>query len=179
MPTARVAPAPLSLAEQVCLALVAEGVSHGWAIGSLLARTGELGRIWTLSRPLTYRAIDSLVERGLVTRAGVEVGKGRDRIVLAPTAAGRRASKAWLDQPVAHLRDIRTELLLKLSLRQRVGLPNAPLLEAQIAALEPAVESLVARPTETDLIARWRYESASAARRFLEGALRAEAGKLA
>jgi PadR family transcriptional regulator AphA len=166
--------APLSLAEQVCLALVVEGVSHGWAIGSLLARGGDLGRIWSLSRPLTYRAIDSLVERALVTRAGVEAGRGRDRSVLAATTRGRRASAAWLDEPVVHLRDIRTELLLKLSLRQRRHLATAPLLEAQIAALEPAVESLVAQPTETDLIARWRSESAAAARRFLEGALAAE-----
>ena len=127
----------MSLAEQVCLALVVEGVRHGYAIGSLLARTGELGRVWSLSRPLTYRAIDSLVDRGLVTRAGVEVGKGRERSVLAPTPAGRRAAKAWLDRPVTHLRDIRTELLLKLSLRQRAGVPTAPLLAAQIAARLP------------------------------------------
>ena len=29
-----------SFAEHVCLALVVEGVSHGWAIGSLLATDG-------------------------------------------------------------------------------------------------------------------------------------------
>jgi len=172
--TARGSDAPLSLAEQACLALVVEGVSHGWAIGSLLARGGELGRIWSLSRPLTYRAIESLVERRLITRAGVVAGQGRDRSVLAATARGRRATTAWLDQPVAHLRDMRTELLLKLALRQRRNLATAPLLEAQIARLEPALESLVAQPMETDLIARWRAESAAAARRFLEGALAQE-----
>jgi len=174
--TARGSDAPPSLAEQACLALVVEGVSHGWAIGSLLAPGGDLGRIWTLSRPLTYRAVESLVDRRLITRAGVEAGQGRDRSVLAATTRGRRTTTAWLDQPVAHLRDVRTELLLKLTLRQRRGLPTAPLLEAQIAALEPALESLVAQPTESDLIARWRSESAQATRRFLEGALAAEQG---
>ena len=58
----------LSVAEQVCLALVVEGQSHGWAIGTLLAPEGDVGRVWTLSRPLTYRAVDGLVDKGLVAR---------------------------------------------------------------------------------------------------------------
>jgi PadR family transcriptional regulator AphA len=115
-----------------------------------------------------------LVDQQLITRAGVEAGRGRDRSVLAATARGRRTTAAWLDQPVVHLRDIRTELLLKLTLRQRRDIPTAPLLTAQIAALAPALESLVAQATESDLIARWRSESARATRRFLEGALAAE-----
>jgi len=163
----------LSMAEHVCLTLIVEGVSHGWAIGSLLARDGELGRIWTLSRPLTYRAIDGLVEQALVRRTGVQAGRGRDRSVLAATATGRRAAVAWLEAPVAHLRDIRIELLLKLTLRQRLQLPTAPLLEAQIAALAPAVDALSTAPADEDLIARWRRESALAAQRFLDGALAA------
>ena len=165
MSAARSTDAPLSLAEHVCLALVVEGVAHGWAIGSLLAPDGELGRVWSVSRPLTYRAIDVVVARGLLDRAGVEAGRGRDRQVLAPTAAGRRETRVWLDRPVAHLRDLRSELLLKLTLRRRRGLPVSPLLEAQ----------LVKRHDGDDLTARWRAESARAARRFLEGALAAEA----
>src|SRR5688572_2509476 len=113
---------PLSVAEGVCLVLVTQGITHGWAIGSLLAPDGELGRIWTLSRPLTYRAIDALGERGLVARCGTTAGAGRDRTVLEATAAGRRIAAAWLDEPVSHVRQIRTELLLKLALRQRAGL---------------------------------------------------------
>jgi hypothetical protein len=53
------APEP-SFAELVCLTLIIQGVAHGWALGTMLAPDGELGRIWTLSRPLTYRAIDGL-----------------------------------------------------------------------------------------------------------------------
>src|SRR5262245_50728496 len=36
---------PLSFAEHVCLVLISQKVSHGWALGSLLAPEGELGRI--------------------------------------------------------------------------------------------------------------------------------------
>ena len=107
----------LPFAEWVCLTLITQKVSHGWALGTMLAPDGEVGRIWTLSRPLTYRAIDGLVDKGLITRTGQAAGRGRDRVILAATPAGRRVVKRWLDAPVEHLRDVRTELLVKLYLR--------------------------------------------------------------
>ena len=68
--TPRAVPTEPSFAEWVCLTLVNQKVSHGWALGTMLAPDGELGRIWTLSRPLTYRAIDGLVDKRLITRRG-------------------------------------------------------------------------------------------------------------
>jgi len=171
-PRASHAPArPLSLAEQTCLALVAQGLQHGWAIGSALAPDGELGRIWSLSRPLTYRAVDALVEQRLVTRRGSSPGHGRERTLLAPTAAGRRTSRAWLDEPVDHLRDVRTELLLKLELRRGAGLPLEPLLLAQRDASTAQLEALSRAQAGGDLVDLWRAESARAIRRFLDHAL--------
>jgi PadR family transcriptional regulator AphA len=155
----------------VCLALVVEGLSHGWALGTVLAPSGELGRIWTLSRPLTYRAIDGLVDKELVTRRGRATGSGRVRANLVPTAAGRRAAQHWLDAPVQHLRDIRTELLVKLALRTRVGLDDTTLLAAQEIELGRAIDHLIStKPTE-DLVDLWRRENARAVRRFLNQAL--------
>lgn len=162
----------LNLAEHVCLAAVADGARHGWAIGTMLSPDAEIGRIWTLSRPLTYRAVDELVERGLLTRRGTEAGRGRDRTVLQITAAGRRALAAWLETPVEHVRDVRTELLLKLTLRQRAGMGSAALLRAQRDRLAPAIDALTAGGSSDDLVARWRRESARAVRRFVDGALR-------
>jgi molybdopterin-binding protein len=159
----------LGLGEHLCLALVAEGISHGWAVGAVVAPDGELGRIWSLSRPLTYRAIEQLVERKLVTRTGTAAGRGRDRRTVAVTAAGRKANRRWLDEPVEHLRDVRTELLLKLELRRRAGLPLEPLLDAQRDALRPIVDALV-EARDPDLVARWRREHARAVRRFLTSA---------
>jgi DNA-binding PadR family transcriptional regulator len=158
----------VALAEPVCLALVAEGATHGWAVAGLLAPDGEVGRIWGLSRPLTYRALDQLVVAGLVQRAGREPGRGRARTVLAATARGRRQNRRWLDRPVAHLRDVRTELLVKLELRRRAGLDPTPLLDAQQVAFAPLVERLTgADAAPGDLAALWRQESASAVVRFL------------
>ncbi len=168
----RPSPSEASFAEQVCLALVCQQVSHGWALGTLLAPDGEVGRIWTLSRPLTYRAIDGLVDRRLVTRQGRHAGHGRDRLVLAPTASGRRVSRRWLDAPVQHLRDVRTQLLVKLFLRERAGLECESLLLAQKRLFEPAMDGLTSTRDDEDLVDVWRRESARAVRRFLDQTLR-------
>ena len=89
---ARASSAAPSLGEHVALALVAQGEEHGWAVGTRLAPDGDIGRIWTLSRALTYRAIELLVERGLVARRGTAQGRGGDRTLLRPTAADARRS---------------------------------------------------------------------------------------
>jgi molybdopterin-binding protein len=176
--TARAVAHELSLAEQVCLALIAQKVSHGWAVGTMLAPEGEIGRIWSLSRPLTYRAIDGLVAKGLVTRRGLSAGHGRDRVIVAATSAGRRIASQWLDTPVAHLRDVRTELLVKLFLRQRAGLDNETLLRAQQRVFAPTIDVLTSCDVNDDLVDLWRRESARAVRRFLVQAL-APSGDLA
>ena len=159
------------MAEWVCLTLISQKVSHGWALGTMLAPDGEIGRIWSLTRPLTYRAIDGLVDRGLVTRTGQTAGRGRDRVTLAATPAGRRHASRWLDQPVEHLRDVRTELLVKLFLRERAGLDSAGLLTAQRQRFSPTIDALTSADPDDDLVDLWRRESARAVRRFLDQAL--------
>jgi PadR family transcriptional regulator AphA len=152
-----------TLAEHACLTLVVQGVSHGWAIGSLLTPDGELGRVFTLSRPLTYRAIDGLVAQGLVRRKE-PTGGTRDRATLTATAAGRRAAATWLDSPVDHVRDVRVELMVKLLLRERAGLPRADLARAQLAALP--FDRLLSGGDD-DLVDLWRREHARSVQAFL------------
>jgi PadR family transcriptional regulator AphA len=151
----------LSLADQVCLALVAEGPVHGWAIVKTMAPEGDVGRIWSLSRPLTYRSIDRLADDGLIERTRV----GR-RAELRITTAGRRISRQWRSEPVEHLRDLRTEFLLKLHLDERSGASSGDLVERQLETLRPVIEALTSGPPE-DAIEAWRQESARAAERFL------------
>jgi molybdopterin-binding protein len=168
---AKTTPTEASFAELVCLTLIIQGVGHGWALGTTLAPDGELGRIWTLSRPLTYRAIDGLADKGMAARRGQGAGQGRERVALVATPAGRRASKRWLDTPVRHVRDVRTELLVKLTLRERAGLDNTDLLAAQQELFEPAIDVLTSTGADDDLVDLWRRESARAVRRFLDQAL--------
>ncbi len=152
----------LSLADHACLAVIGEGATHGWAIVKLMSPDSELGRIWSLSRPLTYRSIDRLVDLDLVRRADV----GR-RAQLRITTAGRRERQRWLDRPVDHLRDLRTVFLLKLELRRRAGLPIDDLVASQRRHLDSAIAALTV-PAPSDPVGLWRQESALAARRFLD-----------
>jgi PadR family transcriptional regulator AphA len=160
----------LSLAEGTCLALVVSGHRHGWALVRELAPDGSIGRIWSLSRPLTYRAIDQLVDRGLLERAGTAPGGGKARTLVEPTAAGRRAGRRWVRTPVTHLRDVRTELLVKLALAERLGLDRVAILRAQQRALDPIISAIAARPP-SDPVDVWRLESSAAVRRFLDAAI--------
>jgi PadR family transcriptional regulator AphA len=160
----------LSLAEGTCLTLVVSGHRHGWALVRELAPEGSIGRVWSLSRPLTYRAIDQLVDRGLLERAGTAPGGGKARTLLEPTAAGRRTGRRWVRTPVAHLRDVRTELLVKLALAERLGLDRVAILRAQRRALDPIMSAIAARPP-SDPVDVWRFESSAAVGRFLDAAI--------
>ena len=158
--------AGLSLAEAVCLTLVAREPRHGWSIVKALAPDGEVGRVWTLSRPLTYRALEALASAELIEPRGEEPGSGPPRTIWRATPKGRRISRAWLRRPVSHPRDMRTEFLLKVEL----GAPAAELAGAQLEAFAPAFAGLQrsADADPADVVARWRVESAEATRRFLE-----------
>ena len=71
------------LARDVVLALVVLTPRHGWAVHEELAPSGTIGRAWTLSRQLVYRAIDTLVADGLVKRATPKDGGGADKVLEA------------------------------------------------------------------------------------------------
>jgi PadR family transcriptional regulator AphA len=159
----------LSLAEAVCLTLVAHEPTHGWSIVRTLAPDGDIGRIWSLSRPLTYRALTALKDEALIEPQGSEAGGGPPRTVWRATERGKRLARAWLRRPVRHPRDMRTEFLLKLAL----GASGAPLARAQLDAFAPVFAGLQrsAAAEPDDVVARWRLESAEATNRFLRSLL--------
>jgi molybdopterin-binding protein len=80
-------------------------------------------------------------------------------------------ASGWLDAPVEHLREVRTELLVKLALRERAGLVNEALLSEQRLLFEPAIDALTSTRDGEDLVDLWRRENARAVRRFLDEAL--------
>ena len=159
---------PRSLTEWVVLGLIAERPTHGFALARLLARGGEVGRVWAATRPLTDRAIDQLAADGFIEPVRTEVGAGPPRTVHRATATGRRALRRWLSQPVAHPREVRAELLVKLLLLERAGKPTGPLLAAQREAFAEVLE-VTRRASAQDSVSRWRAEQAAAIDRFLQG----------
>ena len=154
------------LARNVVLALVVHTPRHGWAIHEELAPTGEIGRAWTLSRQLVYRAIDTLVEDGLVKRATPKDGGGADKVIISATALGKRANAKWLDTPVTHLRDVRTELVVKIMLREKFGLVLASFIDSQRKVFNPLIAAINADTSDSPVNV-WRKESANAVARYL------------
>lgn len=157
----------LLLGEWACLGVLCQGPTHGFAVAGRLKPDGDLGRVWTMSRPLTYRALDQLVAKDCAHTVGEEPGiAGGNRTILGPTRRGRRRFREWVVTPVEHLRDLRSELLLKLVLAEAIGIPTAPLVAAQRAVVGERAAAL-GDPDPTDVVALWRHESAQAAVRFL------------
>jgi DNA-binding PadR family transcriptional regulator len=162
---------PLSLAEWVVLAVVAEQPTHGFPIAQLTAGSGELGRIWHIPRPVVYRSMTRLAAAGLITEDGLEPGRGPQRTIYAITPAGRKAVAGWLRRPVEHVRDVRSHLLMKLALLHRSGADPTDLLRRQREVLAPIARAIAGeRPSPTGFEATllaWRRASAGAAIAFL------------
>ena len=161
----------LTLTEWVVLALVTEGPTHGWAIARAMRPAGSIGAVWSCRAPLVYRAITRLVEADLVRAAGPAQGNGPNRTLLQATAAGIEAVGAWLREPVAHVRDLRSELLVKLLLLERRGLDRAPLVGRQRERLDELAAGLESQADgaagSERLVALWRSTTMRAARDFL------------
>ena len=162
----------LSLTEWVVLALLAEAPSHGFAVARTLSRATALGEVWTVPRPLVYRAIGRLEEQGMVASAGEEPGDpGPTRMVYQTTGKGKKAVAQWRGEPVQHLREVRSAFLAKVLLRQRAGEPLAPLVAAQRAVFDPLFQRLADQFDEGEgsrVVASWRYESSQAVARLLD-----------
>jgi len=163
----------LRAGEWAVLALVAESPTHGFAIARAMAPEGEVGQIWSVRRPLVYRAIETLTRVGLVRPAGtVPSRSGPRRTVLEATPTGKRAVTRWLREPVAHVRDARSLLMLKLLFLTRRDADLEPLLTAQRAHFAQLAERLTGAAEEAEGFDRalmlWRLESTTAATRFVE-----------
>jgi PadR family transcriptional regulator AphA len=176
-----VAAVELTVTEWAVLGAFSNGATHGFAAARLLAPEGAIGRVWTVSRPLVYRAIGALSAEGLVVESGTAPGSaGPRRRVVRLTEAGERALAGWLVKPVTHVRDYRSELMLKLLLLDGDAEATSRLVASQRAALEPMVGGLEQQAAEASgfdgVLARWRLDSALAAQRFLAELAAPEAG---
>ena len=159
------------LGEWACLGVLYDEPAHGWAVARELRPDGPIGRVWSLSRPLTYRSIDRLAERCWIEPKAEEAGgRGPTRTIMAATRSGRARFRSWLRTPVPHLRDLRSELLLKLVFAERLGIDVSAMLQDQRIVVDELAEALAAADAAgdgPDVVTLWRAESAAAAQRFL------------
>lgn len=158
----------LSVTEYAVLGILAEGPSHGFAVAKELGANAEVGRILTVRRPLVYRALDRLVDHGLAEPVTTERSdSGPDRTIHRVTGRGRARLRRWLTEPVAHVRDMRIEFLLKLAILRRSDTSPARLVRAQKDSLQSTLEALD-DPQTDDHVEIWRRHNARAAGAFLD-----------
>jgi tRNA-Thr(GGU) m(6)t(6)A37 methyltransferase TsaA len=123
-----------------------------------------------------YRALGQLRETGLVAEKGTAASdEGPERTTLAATRGGRAAFRKWRDSAVEHVRDLRSELMLKLLFHDRSGSDPVLLLHEQAAVLirgELALERQLRSATEFDrTLVLWRLSVVRAALSFVEALL--------
>ncbi|MGH9039431.1 MAG: PadR family transcriptional regulator [Acidimicrobiia bacterium] len=171
-PGASDAPLPeLSLTEWAVLGILAVQPAHGFAVARELRADSPVGEVWSIQRPLIYRAMNRLESQGLIRPHATEPGAGGpQRTVYRLERRGRTALRRWLRTPVNHLRDVRTELLLKLVLGRRLGIDQRQLVLDQQATFAPYFAALAqAASGSADPVRLWRHESSQAVARLLEG----------
>lgn len=158
----------LSVTEFSVLGVLAEGPNHGFALARELSGNGEVGRVYTVRQPLVYRALDRLVEARMAERMRTEDSdSGPQRVIHRVTVQGRHHLDRWLEEPVAHVRDVRIELLLKLTLLQRAGRSPSRLIDEQKRTLRPTLDALDDDTTE-DHVEMWRRHNARAVGAYLD-----------
>jgi len=162
----------LSLAEGLVLCLVGERPTYGLILAGQLAPDGSLGQVWSVPKAMVYYTLQQLELLGLIRATGEQQASlGKARSVCGITPAGRAAAEAWLSTPVDHVRDVRSELMVKLALHDRAGADARPLVRAQLARLVPAAAALddrlrTATGFERTLVL-WRHEAMTATLQFL------------
>jgi tRNA (adenine37-N6)-methyltransferase len=165
-----------SLVEWAALGVLCEAPAHGWAVAQELSPSGSIGRVHTSTRPLVYRALAQLCEAGLAEVRGTTASDaGPARTTLGPTRRGRAQFARWRGAPVEHVRDLRSELMLKLLFHDRAGLDPAPLLARQAIALARTERALDAQLVSEAGFARtlglWRLSVCRGALSFVEALL--------
>lgn len=166
----------MSLTDWTVLALVVAEPRHGFSVARELAPDAPLGQVWTVRRPLVYRAFEHLAQLRLIEPSRTERGdQGPNRTVYRATRTGRARIGRWLHTPVDHPRDVRTELLVKFALLANGGEPLRPLAEAQQARFAPVASGLARQAEHASgsdrVVALWRLESSRAITRTLEAVI--------
>jgi DNA-binding PadR family transcriptional regulator len=79
----------LKLSDWLVLCVVCEHPTHGFAVAGLLSGEGSLGRVWQVSKPVVYAAMQRLATLGLVQLAGQQhTSQGPARSLVKAIPAG-------------------------------------------------------------------------------------------
>jgi len=124
---------------------------HGYEIAQHFKPEADLGQVVAADMSTIYTFLKDLQEHGLIRGERVTVGARPPRTVFSLTAEAEPLFLAWLRRPVARMREIRLDFLLKLYFTQQLGAAEArTLVKAQIAACRSYLERQQASTKDLD-----------------------------
>ncbi len=133
----------LSLGEYAILGLLRERPMHGYEIARRFAADLDLGLVLPLDMSNVYAMLKDLHEQGLIEGRRETIGLRPPRTVFQLTPDAEAQLLGWLEEPVGRLREVRSDLLVKLYFcRATSDRCTARLLAAQVAASRAYTERL-------------------------------------
>ena len=123
------------------LGLLRERPMHGYEIAQHFAPDADLGQVTPADMSTIYTFLKDLQEHGLIRGKRETVGARPPRTVFSPTEEAEPLFLDWVQRPVARIREVRSDFLLKLYFAQRLG-PAAvkTLVKDQIGACQNYLE---------------------------------------
>ena len=136
--------AGLSLGEYAILGVLRERPMHGYEIARRFTADLDLGLVLPLDMSNVYAMLKDLHEQGLIEGRRETVGLRPPRTVFQLTDEADAQFLHWLAEPVGRLREVRSDLLVKLYFCRAIGARcTQRLLDAQIAASRAYLDRLV------------------------------------
>jgi DNA-binding PadR family transcriptional regulator len=123
----------LSLGDYAILGVLRERPMHGYEVARRFTADLDLGLVLPLDMSNVYAMLKDLHEQGLIEGRRETVGLRPPRTVYQVTDDAEAQFLHWLEEPVARLREVRSDLLTKLYFCRAIGdRCTATLLDAQI-----------------------------------------------
>jgi PadR family transcriptional regulator, regulatory protein AphA len=117
------------------LGLLRERPMHGYEIAQHFKPEADLGQVVPADMSTIYTFLKDLQEHGLIHGERVIVGARPPRTVFSLTAGTEPLFLDWLRRPVARMREVRLDFLLKLYFARQLGATEArALVKAQTIA---------------------------------------------
>ena len=133
------------------LGLLRERPMHGYEIAQHFKPEADLGQVVPSDMSTIYTFLKDLQEHGLIRGERVTVGARPPRTVFSLTAEAEPLFLDWVRRPVARMREVRLDFLLKLYFTQQFAPAEAKaLVKAQIAACHDYLERQKASARELD-----------------------------
>jgi DNA-binding PadR family transcriptional regulator len=139
------------------LGLLRERPMHGYEIAQYFKPEEDLGQVMPADMSTIYTFLKDLQEHGLIRGEQVTVGARPPRKVFSLADDAEDFFLAWLRRPVARMREVRLDFLLKLYFAQQLSATDAKaLIKAQIVACR---DYLKRQQTHTRAIDPTSFES--------------------